>query len=269
MKRSLRVLSLFPLCAAILLLIAQASRAQNEGSSSPASVAGATISISATGAAEYVPDIARVTLGIREEASTADSAAKAVNVRSQQVISAIRSAGVSERAIKTLAYTLEYREPPAPPNAPIVIPNAAPSPNATVQRNAAGSWVVRAPLPGSYVASETLQITAPVKIAAQVLDAAVAAGANQSFGLSYESSNAEALYRSALAKAIVSARSIALTIAAAAHVTITGIQSISTTTNVTPELGGAQFSMRATAQHSLLPGTDAVTAVVYVTYKIR
>lgn len=266
MKRSIRVSFLFPLCTAVLLCISQAARAQDEANSSAASPAGATMSISATGAAEYVPDIARITLGIREEASTANSAANAVNVQSQQVISAIRNAGVSDRAIKTLAYTLEYREPPVPQ--PGISNVETPPSAANLQSGAAGS-VARHPLPGSYVASETLQITAPVKIAAQVLDAAVASGANQSFGLSYESSNADALYRSALAKAIVSARSIALTMAAAAHVTITGIQSLSTTTGVTPELGGVQFSTRAVAQHSLLPGTDAITAVVFVTYKIK
>ena len=82
---------------------------------------------------------------------------------------------------------------------------------------------------GSYVASEMLQVTTPVRSAGAVLDAAITAGANTSYGLTYQSSNADALYRTALAKAVQSARSTAEAIASAAHLTIVRVASISNT----------------------------------------
>lgn len=210
------------------------------------------ISVAATGTAEYVPDIARITLGIRSESPSAATAIDTINKNSGQVIAAIKAAGVNVNSIKTVGYNLQYRERPSPgPPVPMSAQTAA-----------------AVATPGSYEASEMLQVSAPVGVAGKALDAAIGAGANESFGLSYQTSNYDSLYRVALAKAMTSARATADAIAKAAHVTIVDIQSISNSAEAQP---GMQLMRAPMAQNaaSVLPGTDAVTATVYVVYRIR
>ncbi len=232
-------------CAALaaLTLAPQIARAQEKEPRPP------SITVSASGSVDYVPDIARVQLGIRAQAASASAAASMVNQTAAQVVAAIQHQGISERSIQTSGYNLEYREPQPPQQQ-----------GATVSTMALSTV-------GSYVASEILQVTTPVKSASAVLDAAITAGANTSYGLTYQSSNADALYRAALAKAVQSARSTAEAIASAAHLTIVQIASISNT----QEQMGPQPMMRvmASAAAPVLAGTDTVTATVFAVYLVK
>jgi len=211
------------------------------------------ISVVATGEAEYVPDVARVSVGVRADSPSAATAIDSINKNAAQVITAIKALGIGASSIKTVGYNLQYRErqPPFPP-AP-VSPSINPSGSA----------------PGSYEASEMLQVSAPVALAGKVLDAALGAGANESFGLSYQTTNFDNLYRSALAKAVASARATADAIAKASHVTLGEVQSISNFSEPQPGMRMAQAAGMAMSSASILPGTDAVTATVYVVYRIR
>ena len=211
------------------------------------------ITVTATGSVDYVPDKARVTLGIRSDSASAATAVDTINKNAAAVIAALKARGVSDGEIKTVGYNLFYREPANPQ--PVSGPAAA-----TIQSTAA----VNA---GTYQASELLAVTVPVGIAGKVLDAAIGAGANESFGLSYETSSYDALYRQALAKAVKAARDSADALAKAAHVSIAGIMSMSNSTE-----GPGPVAMRAAvpmAGASVLPGTDAVTAAVSVVYRIK
>jgi uncharacterized protein YggE len=211
----------------------------------------AQISVVANGTVEYVPDTARVTLGIRAESPSAATAVDTINKGAAQVIAAVKAVGISERSIKTVGYNLQYRERPnPPPPMPINAPSAA-------------------TLPGNYEASEIILVSAPVRVVGKVLDAAINAGANESFGLSYETNNFDNLYRSALAKAVASARSTADAIAKAAHVTIVGVQSISNSSEAQPRVGGMQLMARGVDGAAVMPGTDVVTATAYVVYRIK
>ncbi len=207
------------------------------------------ISVAASGTADYVPDTARVMLGIRAESASAASAIDTINKNSAQVIAAIKGLGINESAVKTVGYNLQYRERPPTGVAPV---------SATAQAT-----------PGNYEASEMLQVNTPVALAGKVLDAAISAGANESFGLSYQTSNYDALYRQALAKAMKSARDSADALAKAAHVSIVQIQSISNSSET--QLPGIATMRAPMAMNSasVMPGTDAVTATVYVVYSIK
>jgi uncharacterized protein YggE len=214
------------------------------------------ISVTATGSVDYVPDKARVTLGIRADSPSAATAVDAINRNSASVIAALRARGVPDSAIKTIGYNLFYREPPNPPP---MIPSAN---GAAVSLPTAAAATA-----GTYQASELLAVTVPVATAGKVLDAAIGAGANESFGLSYETSSYDTLYRQALAKAVKAARDTADALAKAAHVSISGIESISNSVE-----GGGPVAVRAAAQlsaASVLPGTDSVTASVLVVYRIK
>jgi uncharacterized protein YggE len=104
--------------------------------------------------------------------------------------------------------------------------------------------------------------------AGPVLDAAVTAGANVSYGLTYQSSNADALYRTALGRAVAAARSTADAMASAAHVRIVSLFSLS---NTEQGFGNqpAPRLMAAAGAAPILPGTDTVTATVYAEYAVK
>jgi uncharacterized protein len=229
--------------AAVLTLATQAASAQERGPMPLPS-----ISVSATGSVDYVPDIARMQIGIRAQAASAAAASAQVNQTAAQVIAAIEKQGINQRSIQTSGYNLEYREPQtAQPQAGVMMTTAAAA--------------------GSYVASEVLQVTTPVGSAGPVLDAAINAGANTSYGLTYQSSNADALYRTALAKAVESARSTAQAIASAAHLTIVSVVSIG---NTQEQSGPGPMAMRLMAAPAqVLPGTDTISATIYAVYAVR
>jgi uncharacterized protein len=212
------------------------------------------ISVVATGEVEYVPDIARVTVGVRSDSPSASTAIDTINRNAAQVIAAIKGVGIGANSIKTIGYNLQYRERQLP--TPIT------SGTNPVSMNSA-------PQPGTYEASEMLEVKAPMALAGKVLDAAIAAGANESFGLSYQTTNYDSFYRSALARAVISARATAEAIAKASHVTLGDIQSISNFSEAQPAMRMMQAAPMAMNGASILPGTDAVSATVYVTYRIR
>ncbi|HXN09196.1 MAG TPA: SIMPL domain-containing protein [Candidatus Acidoferrales bacterium] len=215
------------------------------------------ISVVASGAAEYVPDVARVSLGVRADSPSAASAIDTINKNTAQVIAAVKALGIPATSIKTVGYNLQYRERQMP------VPPAPMNPSMSVNPSAGAS------APGTYEASEMLQVNAPVALAGKVLDAALGAGANESFGLSYQTTNYDSLYRSALAKAVASARATADAIAKASHVTLGDVQSISNFSEPQPGRGMAQAGPMAMSGASIMPGSDAVTATVYVVYRIR
>ena len=229
--------------AVALALSAQTAFAQDRDPRPPA------ISVTATGSVDYVPDIARMQIGIRAQASTAAAASNSVNQTATQVVAAIERQGINQRSIQTSGYNLEYREPQQP------------QPQAAVMTATAASA-------GAYVASEVLQVTTPVGSAGAVLDAAIGAGANTSYGLTYQSSNADALYRTALARAVESARTTAQAIASAAHLTIVSVISIG---NTQEQNGAAPIAMRmmASGPAPVLPGTDTITATIYTVYAVK
>src|SRR5579872_5369477 len=217
------------LIGVLFALAAQAALAQEREPRPPA------ISVTATGSVDYVPDIARMQIGIRAEAKSAAAASNSVNQTAAQVVAAIERQGINQRNIQTSGYNLEYREPQSPQPQPAVMSTAATS----------GA--------GSYVASEILQVTTPVASAGAVLDAAI---------------NAGALYRTALARAVASARATAQAIASAAHLTIVSVISIG---NAQESSGPAPMAMRmmASGPAPVLPGTDTVTATIYAVYAVR
>jgi uncharacterized protein YggE len=134
------------------------------------------ISVVASGAAEYVPDVARVSLGMRADSPSAATAIDTINKNTAQVIAAVRALGIPASSIKTVGYNLQYRERQ---------PQVAPMPmNPSMPTN-----LPTGAAPGTYEASEMLQVSSPVALAGKVLDAALGAGANESFGLSYQKTN--------------------------------------------------------------------------------
>jgi hypothetical protein len=142
-----------------------------------------TVTVTGVGSVEAVPNEARMSFGVESRAATAKAAVAANADAMRKVINALRQAGARE---------------------------------ITTQ------WVSVYPVNGEtgsiegYAASNSVSAVADVEDAPAVIDAAAEAGANQISGPGLSRSDADKLYREALAKAVADARARAEVLAKAA-----------------------------------------------------
>jgi uncharacterized protein YggE len=245
-------------CAALVALSAIVAPVVARAADPPGMGGPPCISISASGSVKYAPDIARVTFGVRAQSPTASEAAAQVNTRAQAVVKQLRGMGIADADMKTSGYSLDYQ----PPDNTGEVSNAGPM---------AGE--LHRPISvGFYVASESIDVTVSVSKAGEALDGAVRAGANQTYGLSYDTSQRDRLYRQALAAALSTARSQAVALAAAAGVQVGSVISISTGGGGGPmpsPMQGRMMAMVAAPTPPVLGGTDTIEAMVNVVYAIK
>ncbi len=198
-----------------------------------------TITVSGTGIVNSVPNRADFTFGVSATAKTATAALAADSSQMRRLIDALKKRGIAARDIQTAQISL--------------------SPN----MNQNGSRVL------GYTASNS--VTARIRKigdAGPVIDAAVAAGANQISGPSLTTADQQALYRKALKAAIANARVKANAIAAAAHLAVGSIRSIveGSTSSFPQPL--AQSAKAAGASTPVQPGTIQTEADVTVTFAV-
>lgn len=224
------------------------------------------LTVTGTGSIQYKPDLAHVSFGVRAEASSATAAAHSVNAGAQAVIDAVRKLGISDSNIATSGYSIQY-QPLQPPPQPMPMQQSTSASLAPGQSGFPGE--IHRPLPGAgtYVAVESLVVTSTVDKAGPILDAAVSAGANETYGLSFDTSQRDSLYRQALARAVTDARAQAQALASAAHVELDGFQSISTG----GEGGPVPMMMRMGAINAapIMQGTGTIEASVSIVYRIK
>ena len=121
-----------------------------------------------------------------------------------------------------------------------------------------------------YSASNSVSAVSDVADAPALIDGATEAGANNVSGPGLSSSNAEALYRQALAKAVAEARLNAEVLAKAAGRSLGEITTIVEGGSV----GGPEPLYRAGAQAAdsstpIVPGEQETSATVSVTFSLR
>ena len=204
-----------------------------------------SISVDATGNVQFTPDIARISLGVNGESANAAAAVSDISNRANAVIAALKSLGFPASDIKTSGFSLYYRQP-------------SQGPGGTIK--------------GAYVASETVNLKAPVSKVGSAIDAAIAAGANQSYGLEYDTSQRDALYRQAVERGVQQAHDLAQAAASAAGVKLGQVVSITVPSSGTPgiiPLMRPAMAMAAPAPPPPIePGTGSMSANVSVTYAI-
>ena len=198
--------------------------------------ANGTITVSGTGIVNSVPNRADFTFGV---SATATAALAADSSQMRRLIDALKKRGIASRDIQTAQISL--------------------SPN----MNQNGSRVL------GYTASNS--VTARIRKigdAGPVIDAAVAAGANQISGPSLTSADQQSLYRRALKAAIANARVKAGAIASAAHVTVGSIRSIVEASASPFPQPLAESAKAAGASTPVQPGTIQTEADVTVTFNL-
>jgi len=215
-----------------------------------------TISVSGTGSVTYAPDIARISLGVRAQSASAAAAANMVNARAATVVGAMHKLGITDAAITTSDYSISY-QPPDNTDPPVPVGTST---SVAPKRPAAQ---------GFYVATETIDVKTSLAKAGPVLDAGVSAGANETYGISFDTSQRTTLYRVALSRAVADARAQAEILAKAAGVSVAGVQSISVGSAPGP-IAAMVRAVNFSAQPATISGgTGSVDATVQVVFRMK
>ena len=194
------------------------------------------ITVTGTGIVNTVPDRAEFSFGVHTESATAAAALGANGALMTKVIDAIEKAGVAKGDIQTSQVSL------------------------SPQTSSDGKRIT------GYAADNSVTVTIrDLGSAGSVVDAAVAAGANEVSGPSLSSSDQSALYLQALKKAMADAKAKAEAIASGGGISLGAVTTV-------VEGGGSPIVLpSATAGKDgtpISPGTEQITATVTVTYAI-
>ena len=193
-----------------------------------------SVTVSGEGVVLAVPDRAEISAGVETRAQTAKAALQANATAMERVLQALRAGGGTDVTTQTVSLSTSFDNQGAQ---------------------------------NGFVASNIASATVAFDKAGSLIDAAVAAGANTVYGPSPSRSDADALYRQALAKAVADAAQRAGVLAKAAGRELGRVTSIS-------ESGAAPVPIFAkpAASDAATPvesGPQETTASVNVTYELR
>ncbi|MGZ4394974.1 MAG: SIMPL domain-containing protein [Gaiellaceae bacterium] len=193
------------------------------------------ITVTGNGTVNTVPDRAEFSFGVHTESATAAAALGANGALMTKVIDAVEKAGVAKADIQTSQVSL------------------------SPQTSADGKRIT------GYAADNTVSVTIrDLGSAGAVIDAAVAAGANEVSGPNLTSSDQNALYLQALKKAMADAKAKAEAIASGGGISLGAVTNV--VEGGTPTvLPGVTAGSKATP---ISPGTEQITATVTATYAI-
>ncbi len=194
-----------------------------------------TVTTTGHGVVTVVPDEASVSAGVHTQADSA-AAALAQNAKlMSSVIAALKTAGGSN--LQTQQVSLY--------------------PQTNDQNQVTG-----------YVADNSVSAEAKIAGAGALIDAAVAAGANNVSGPTLDVSDRDARYRDALGKAVADARAKAAALAGAGGFGVGPVSSVTEQTAAAPAPVYEAVVAGKSAATPIEPGTQDVTADVTVTFRI-
>ena len=202
--------------------------------------------ISVTGHAEVmaVPDMARISLGVTQEAATAQEAMAAMSTDMRAVLAAIEAAGIAPRDVQTGALRLE--------------------PVQSYDRDTGVATVT-----GYRAVTDVSVAVRVLEDLGPVLDAVVGEGATQVFGLQFDVADRETMLDEARRAAVADARAKAELYAGAAGVTLGSLIELSEMQGVAPPQPMMRMAMEdATSGPPIAPGELAVEAEITVTWQV-
>jgi len=207
-------------------------------------ITGTRLDISATGTVERTPDIATIGTGVVTQARTAGDAMSANAKRMTATIAALKAAGIADRDIQTASLNLapQYRYAD---NQPAVLTG--------------------------YQASNRVSVRLrDISRAGIVLDALVAAGANQIDGPEFGIDKPEAALDEARTKALTTARTRAELYAKASGLRIKKIVSIAESGGgYTPPRPMMMMSARKEADTPVAAGEQSLAVTLSVTFELE
>jgi uncharacterized protein YggE len=196
-----------------------------------------SLTVHGTGSVDVTPDRARFAFGTVSQARTAAAALEASAGAVARVVGALRREGIAQADIQTADVSMSPR------------------------------WSENGETIIGYTASNS--VTATIRRLAQagaVIDAAVAAGANQMSGPNLLASDVRSAYRDAMRAAVADARAKAQALAAASGATPGRITAIAEGSAAPPPMPASDAERVAGAQ--VEPGTQQIEANVTVTFEL-
>ena len=202
-------MKLFAPALALAALALPGAAMAHDAATGPAIAAGSTLlSISADGRVTRAPDLAMFSAGVTTQGKTAAEALAANSADMNRVIAALRKAGIADKDIQTSNLNLNpvYGQPVVGPN---------------------GVMTQEPRIIGYQASNQVMVKQRDLKSFGKVLDALVAAGANQVNGPSFAIENADGALDQARTAAMQKARARADLYARAAGLKVVRIISIS------------------------------------------
>jgi uncharacterized protein YggE len=230
------------LALGVLVMLAGCVGPLQTGTAAAETTTSTTISVTGTGSVSTDADLAVVFVAVSADADTADAARGQVAADVDRMRSALREANVPDDAVTTTSFTLvqqyDYRD---------------------------GERVEM-----GYRATHAVSIETSPAHAGEIVDIAVGNGATEVGGVSFtltEETRAE-LRSQAIERAVTAARADADAMAGAAGLSVTSIQTMSTSGGFTPvERLDLAESAASGGQTTFEPGPVTVSATVDVTYR--
>jgi uncharacterized protein len=232
----MRLVPLAALAAALVAAVAFAGVGRPDSAGAAPSTR--SVTVSGTASDQAVPNEAGFSAGVSTDAATARAALAANATKAAHVLDALRAAGVAKGDLQTQDVSVSPR------------------------------WDDRGRQNG-FTAHTSVQVhVQDVGQAGRLIDAAVAAGASETSGPSFDRGDRDALYRDALRSAFTEARLKAATLAGEAGASLGRVLRIEESSAM-PE-PPLPYAMRAAADAStpVEPGEQKVQATVTVTFTL-
>lgn len=233
-------------------LTATVAQAQEPSPASGAASSQDTVTVSARGSSRAVPDRAELGFGIRTQADTAEEAQKANSKNVDAVVKVLKKNGIKAESIQTTMYDVSPQYD---------------------WNTGDGSNII------GYSAFSNLSVKdVAIDEAGKLITACTNAGANEFNGISYRSTQYDALYAVALKKAVAAAQSKASVLADAAGRKLGDVKMITegyqdmTFANTSEKVyaaGGMGAAEDSASAANILPGQAEITANVTVTYTLQ
>jgi uncharacterized protein YggE len=228
------------LVVAVAALSVHAAPAAGALGPSGEAVAANTITVSASGKVTMTPDVARVSLGVAITKPTVKAARAAAATVMTNVIAAVKGLGVADADIQTVGLSL-YPQYATGSSTKIV----------------------------GYTLGNQIQITVrDLDKADEVVDTAMAKGATDINGISFDIADPAKALNDARVAAIAQAQASAAAMATAAHVRLGAIVSITDTSQPSPIYYGTMLRAAADAATPIQAGSQDVAAIVTVVFSI-
>jgi uncharacterized protein YggE len=204
--------------------------------SAPAPTRGVTVT--GTASVSSVPDRASFSFGVSTSGATASQASTENARKAREVIAALLGTGVARTDLQTQDVSV--------------------GPN----------WNDQGKPDGFTAHSSVVAKVRNVAQAGAIVDAAVAAGANESSGPSFDRSDRDELYRTALRRAFANARAKAQTLASEAGASVGPVLRIEESSVPDAPVPYEARAALGSAQTPVEPGTQEVQATISVTFSL-
>jgi uncharacterized protein YggE len=222
---------------------------QQVASSEAADTVSRYITVVGTGKVNLAPDVAEINVGAEAMAGTVSEAKAEVDRQIAAILSTLKELGIHDKDIQTSSYSIYFERAPSP--SPI--------------REGAASEPQ-----GGYRVSSTLTITIrDVAHVGDVLDAVVAAGANQVYGVNFTVADDQKWQSEARAKAVADAKSRAGELALLSGVELGNVLSISEVIGSTPGLVPMKMVESAIGGAGIAPGELELSTQIQITFAIQ